>query len=55
MEKSASQASERSKKPYDKPQIIYKQPLEAMAVACTLPNAKASVVPGGCNPAQLFS
>ena len=42
------------KKPYAKPEIVYQQPLEAMAAACTGAGSKASAGgPGFCT--VLFS
>ena len=34
------------KKPYEKPQVVYKGLLEAMAAACQTPQAKAAVGAG---------
>lgn len=34
------------KKPYAKPEIVYQQPLEAMAAACTGGGSKAGVASG---------
>jgi len=42
------------KKPYEKPQVVYKERLEVMAAACQTPNAKADVN-AGCAPAEIFS
>jgi hypothetical protein len=42
------------KKPYEKPQVVYKGLLEAMAAACQTPQAKAAVG-AGCDQFQLFS
>ena len=45
---------QKSKKPYAKPEIVYQQPLEAMAAACTGNGSKASSgSPGNCT--VLFS
>ncbi len=44
-----------AKKDYSKPEIVYKQPLEAMAAACTpVPPGKSSTGPPN-NCGQLFS
>ena len=43
----------KSKKPYAKPEIVYQQPLEAMAAACTGSGSKAAGGLGGCT--VLFS
>lgn len=43
------------KKPYRKPQVIYKEPLEAMAAACTGSKSKTPNMPATCTPMKLFS
>jgi hypothetical protein len=42
------------KRPYAKPEIVYTQPLEAMAAACSGGGGKADTALG-CNPLGLFS
>ena len=42
------------KKTYTKPQIVYKQALEAVAAACS-PGKASTGAPNFCNVAQLFS
>ena len=47
-------ANAQVKKPYAKPEIVYQQPLEAMAAACQGSNSKASTgFPANCT--VLFS
>ncbi len=41
------------KKPYDKPSTLSREPLEAMAVVCSGPTAKAT--PFGCNLGPISS
>src|SRR5881275_1365012 len=50
----AEQHMQNQKKPYEKPQVVYKGLLEAMAAACQTPQAKAAVG-AGCDQFQLFS
>lgn len=40
-----------ARKPYEKPQVIYRAPLEAMAANC-LPGGKLVQGVGGCSTAQ---
>ena len=48
------QSATPAKKPYAKPQVTYKQPLEAMAVVCTPPSGKADTF-SGCTTGFLTS
>jgi hypothetical protein len=47
----AQRGSEGSKKPYQRPQIVYREPLEAMAAICVpSPPAKADVASCSSGP-----
>ena len=48
MESREQQVGEQGKKRYLKPEIVYQQSLEAMAVVCTGPNTKASIATPPC-------
>ena len=54
MSAAEQQHMQNQKKPYEKPQVVYKGLLEAMAAACQTPQAKAAVG-AGCDQFQLFS
>jgi hypothetical protein len=43
-----SRADPLAKKPYERPQIVYRAPLEAMASVCTAPGSK-SPTDGACS------
>jgi len=50
------QSATPAKKPYAKPQVVYQQPLEAMAAVCTpSPPGKASIADPNCSPGSLTS
>jgi hypothetical protein len=55
MDSKERQSSEQEKKRYLKPEIVYQQSLEAMAIACTLPTSKASEATPPCAVPNLFS
>ncbi len=42
------------KKPYQRPQIVYREPLEAMAAIC-VPSPPAKGDPGACNQGPISS
>ena len=48
MESREQQVGEQGKKRYLKPEIVYQQSLEAMAVVCTGHTAKASIATPPC-------
>lgn len=45
-DKTKARADKVKKKPYEKPAILYRAPLEALAAACPPPNGKSSGQPG---------
>ena len=49
------EAGKKSKKAYEKPQIIYSLPLEAMAGACNSGSPGGKAVVGVCLPIQSWS
>ena len=52
-EGSAPERTRGARKPYQRPEILYRQPLEASAVVCTIPGAKGS--PGACPSGPITS
>jgi hypothetical protein len=46
-EKTSRPSEESERKPYEPPRIIYREPLEAVAAACT-PEGSAKGNPGAC-------
>ena len=52
--RSDADGTARGKKPYQRPQIVYREPLEAMAALCT-PAPTAKVNSGSCPTGPLRS
>ncbi|MBK8170304.1 MAG: hypothetical protein IPK60_08140 [Sandaracinaceae bacterium] len=40
----AAAATENPRKPYERPRILYREPLEALAISCTSPGGKGDPI-----------